>query len=476
MSIQVKCLLCGVQNSVTEARTAKRIRCQGCGESIRIAPDATIPNRPGLAEHSASGESTNPLLPQRDDRKNLGRWRFMGFIGMAGIVSLLFIDWFGIGSRDIDQQPSEELAANSVELPEQFPSDEPGLTTVSSNDRSVQRSPVGREYPSTSDNATSPTVAAGSSSELMTPALQVSWPEGTQSSAGVNASANAVQRQKIDSPTSGDVAETNERGKPPQLPVVLTPAPTSAAPGDLSDVNWAADGKPALERMLQKMKPKSAQDDFRVRCDALLAEVERFQNSGTEKDLRAAVLLVGVLRLPSAKIRLDQIVTDVFVDSLGHFVAAVQPGRPVGFRLHGFLPVDYTPKGSMDGVEFAGELAFKKTPPNLSATITGKVRLEGTQPQGILSVDISVLPDNINRIIPAQNSRRYDHTRIEPQIDYHGDSFRVTGLSPIRYQISVFYPRYRVETIAVKLSPRQSLNLGTVVLREIPSPQIKAAK
>lgn len=228
--------------------------------------------------------------------------------------------------------------------------------------------------------------------------------------------------------------------------------------------------------MLQKIKPQSARDDFKVRCDAILAEVERVQSGGTDKNPRAAVMLVGRITLPSPKLSFDQIVTDVFVDSQGHFVAGVQPGRPVGFRLHGFLPVDYTPKGSMDGVEYAGDLAFKKTPPNQSATVTTRIRLEGPQPQGKLHISASVLEDNTNRIKPASGSGADKQVAIEPQVEYRGDGFRIFGLSPIRYRLSIFCHPFRQETVTVTLQPKQSLDLGTVVLHEDPSPQIKAGK
>jgi hypothetical protein len=235
---------------------------------------------------------------------------------------------------------------------------------------------------------------------------------------------------------------------------------------DLTDRPWASDGKPALERMLKKIKPQSAQDDFKVRCDAIMAEVERLRDSGTEKTPRAAVLLVGRVKPPSTTIRPEQVVTDVFVDSQGHFVACVQPGKPVGFRLHGFLPLDYTPKGSMDGVEFAGELSFKKTPLNQSATVIGQVRLEGTQPPGQLRISAKVLEDNINRVPNRPDTDGGDRTSFTPQVEYRGNSFRITELSPIRYRLLIDYPRYGGETVTVTLKPRQNLNLGTVVLHE----------
>jgi hypothetical protein len=162
----------------------------------------------------------------------------------------------------------------------------------------------------------------------------------------------------------------------------------------------------------------------------------------------------------------------------GHFTAAVRAGRPVGFRLHGFQPLDFVPQGSTGLLEHAGQLELKPTPASQQGSLLGQLLLEDNQPlegrRPMLCCHDSVDTAAINwwngsRHFEADCNRGLN----VPGKLFPGGRFAFEGLSPIPYLLAVGADGYVTESRTMRLRPGEDKKLEPITLQRKRTGQIR---
>ena len=226
---------------------------------------------------------------------------------------------------------------------------------------------------------------------------------------------------------------------------MLRQSDTQAAAPALENADLAPDGKPEVDKLLAKLKAEPLiLQYFQKRMDKDLRNVTEYRAKHGE---RSAVVIVGRIEVPARELNGSQVEAQMQIAKDGYFCAAVKPGRPVGFRLHGFEPLDYVPKGSHDGVEYCGVLRMTKTLDRETATVRGSVVVEGGRAPADLRVGVSENVDNINWWNGTGGTEGSAGNPQQSPAAITGNNFQVSQLSPISYSIEIggsgFVDQYR---------------------------------
>jgi WD40 repeat protein len=152
----------------------------------------------------------------------------------------------------------------------------------------------------------------------------------------------------------------------------------------------------------------------------------------------------------------------------GYFVGAVkEAGRRVGFRLHGWQPVDLIPAGKPAAVEYVGTLRLKSLSEEMTAGFTAKVVLADEPNAAKANVTLSITMGPINTPNDAVEPRAGD---AEPYVVKPGVSpagvVRCGGLTPTEYSLSVTAPGYVEHYRLITFRPGQTTDLGTIKLEK----------
>jgi hypothetical protein len=169
------------------------------------------------------------------------------------------------------------------------------------------------------------------------------------------------------------------------------------------------------------------------------ADLETLKTYRTTPNGRPAVLLVG--RIQADKNAAQTVQAQSQISPSGCFSFLVREGVPVGFRLHGYDPLDYVPRGSEGLVESAGVLQMKRTPTSEQASLEGKLMFEGGAPQRYsmtLHDDIDMINWH-NASVGTHGSRGM--ATVPASLKGDG-SFRCGNLSPIRYWANLSIPGF----------------------------------
>ncbi|MCA9050284.1 MAG: hypothetical protein KDA89_16225 [Planctomycetaceae bacterium] len=228
-------------------------------------------------------------------------------------------------------------------------------------------------------------------------------------------------------------------------------------PLETKDEPWAEDGAPIVDKLFERLKARpeilqQLQPDYereRKNC-------EEYRKTHGE---RSAVVVVGQIKVPRGVVENHMVEAQMRLTKDGYFTAAVRPGLPLGFRLHGYDALDYIPRGSKDGVEYVGPLTMKPTNVRESSSLAGSVVFENGAPPNGFQVYASETVENINKY---NGSGGYAGARgvggPTPQIV--GNTFRFNGFSPIQYTIGVNSPGF--------VSRYREVNFGTNEERTLP--------
>jgi hypothetical protein len=229
--------------------------------------------------------------------------------------------------------------------------------------------------------------------------------------------------------------------------------------------------KPALQAALKK---EIDEDTAIVRlgvprhqlAEALKKEAEGQDTKAKPPD-KSKVAVVGRVSGPSfTPEENSRIQAQMRLLSDGYFSAHARVGVPIGFRLHGYQPLDYVPQGSDGFVEYAGELQLKKTPAAEQASLKGSVILEGAD--GLARPTVSVtLSDHVENINWSDNS-----AGIEPGSrgrTVQGSStpdgrFSFLSLSPIGYTLVLSAKDYVTERRYIRFDAREAKLLEPITL------------
>ncbi len=202
---------------------------------------------------------------------------------------------------------------------------------------------------------------------------------------------------------------------------------------NLDSVVPAPYGRPLVEELLKELRNDPIATQYFK--ENLYPSIEKIEIAHKGDDWRKTVVIVGKIEVPDRELDGMYVDAQMRICKGGYFCAAVRTGTPVGFRLHGYEPLDYIPRSSRDCVDYCGVLKMKRTSDRETASLEGTFEFEdGIQPTNFrISAGESV--DNINW---WNNSGGYQGARGNPKppaTQISGNRFTISKLSPIQYSI-----------------------------------------
>ena len=137
--------------------------------------------------------------------------------------------------------------------------------------------------------------------------------------------------------------------------------------------------------------------------------------------------------------------------------------RPVGFRMHGYAPLDLRLEGLSGEVVDVGTIHMKPLPKEELLTLRGKVRLEGRDTADGASVQLSVTHGPVNTPSNGTSGRPSWPADIRPEIIDSG-AFVAKYLSPVEYYCQVKAPGFVTKSFPVAFESGKDIDLGEIHL------------
>ena len=202
---------------------------------------------------------------------------------------------------------------------------------------------------------------------------------------------------------------------------------------------------------LRKTKPKLA-DELEGRLKQSQSEVDTYKRGH---------VVFGQVDVEGGKDP-RSVTSQMIILEDGYFVDAVGAAdRPIGFRLHGYEPLDVVPKGP-GPTENLGVIRMKPLPAGRLATVRGRLQIEARQgaprPDEI-EVTWSITSNPTNT--PSNGTEGYNPPYIVPAkaTVSHDGSFSLSGLSPTQYYLSVTAPNAVSQGRTVDFAPGETKQL-----------------
>jgi len=218
-----------------------------------------------------------------------------------------------------------------------------------------------------------------------------------------------------------------------------------------------------MEDLLEALRRSDKQalaDEIASRIERTRAEIQRYGGGH---------VIVGRVVLEGPEEQDPRLVTaQMEILPEGYFVGPVKDlVRPVGFRMHGYTPVDLALKGLSGPVVYVGHVRLKPLPENEKARVTGRIILEGDPDASSARVLLSIDTDPVNTPSNGVSGRPGGlwGEPLKPSIPPSGQ-FAADGFSPSRYYLAVSAPGYVEQWKYVTFRPGELLDLGTIVLEK----------
>lgn len=139
--------------------------------------------------------------------------------------------------------------------------------------------------------------------------------------------------------------------------------------------------------------------------------------------------------------------------------------RPVGFRMHQYVPFDLKLDGRSGDVINVGVIRMRRLPKQKLVPIKGKILLEGTDDASRATVSLSAAKGPVNTPSNGTNPRPRWPTPIELSVTPSGQ-VNGTGFSPMTYNCSITAPNYVARRMEVDFRPNSGADIGTVTLEK----------
>jgi serine/threonine protein kinase/formylglycine-generating enzyme required for sulfatase activity len=208
---------------------------------------------------------------------------------------------------------------------------------------------------------------------------------------------------------------------------------------------------PTLNKLMGQVSPVSA-------AQLLLRTASKFWLAGNHDTVHLVVGRVAVdgpvdpRRVQAQMLILDE---GCFVDAVG----AV--GKPIGFRHHGYEPVEVTPRGGPGFVEDLGTIRLKPLAKAREASLHGKIVLEGQPDARGAGVWLQIQTGPINSLSGGDEGDRGICLTSPVK---SGGEFVLEGIVPTEHFLYVHAPGYIPSFRPISVQPGQSLNLGAIRL------------
>jgi hypothetical protein len=137
--------------------------------------------------------------------------------------------------------------------------------------------------------------------------------------------------------------------------------------------------------------------------------------------------------------------------------------RPIGFRMHGYAPVDLQLRGKSGEIVDVGTVRLAAIPAAELLNLKGTVELEGVPDARAATVSLSVSNGPINTPHNGISPRGRWSAPIKATISPQG-AVSASGFSPIRYYCEISAPGHVKQVRYVTFTPGAGADLGTVRL------------
>ncbi|MFO0960781.1 MAG: hypothetical protein U0800_25655 [Isosphaeraceae bacterium] len=151
------------------------------------------------------------------------------------------------------------------------------------------------------------------------------------------------------------------------------------------------------------------------------------------------------------------------IEEGGYFVSAVgEIGKPVGFALHGYEPVEVIPDGEPRSIQDVGDVRLHPVEGARKARFTGKVAPEGRREVGgDVFAWLRISQPSINTPDGGYMGIQGQGIHVELAAD---GRLRADSLSPTNYSLSIGSPYYWPVGREVRLEPGEETDIGTIPL------------
>jgi hypothetical protein len=136
---------------------------------------------------------------------------------------------------------------------------------------------------------------------------------------------------------------------------------------------------------------------------------------------------------------------------------------PVGFRMHGYAPLDLELKGRSGEIVDVGSIHMKQLAKEQLLALRGRVQLEGQENAEGASVLLTVMNGPVNTPHNGTSPRPRWPSPVTAEVRNDG-SFGAEGFSPIKYYCTVQAPGYIKKAFSVAFEGDKDLDLGEIRL------------
>lgn len=150
----------------------------------------------------------------------------------------------------------------------------------------------------------------------------------------------------------------------------------------------------------------------------------------------------------------------------GYFAAETKDlERPIGFRMHGYAPLDLPLQGKKGDLVDVGTLHLTPFPASRLCALTGKITFLGTVDPTKVAVQLSVRAGSLNTPNGGSSPRPHWPAPVPARVDGEG-GISATGFSPIEYWCQITGPDIVEKGFPARFTEGQTLDLGTVQVEQ----------
>ncbi|EMI56886.1 WD40 repeat domain-containing serine/threonine protein kinase [Rhodopirellula sallentina] len=197
-----------------------------------------------------------------------------------------------------------------------------------------------------------------------------------------------------------------------------------------------------------------------LRHNDSIPDVFRERVEACRKEFPGYPVIYGTVRVEGNTSPTD-IAAQMSIEDDGTFACSVADlDDPIGFRKHGYDPIDLIPSDFGSEIVAVGEVLMTPVESSESAAVIGQVS-SGISGIRSLSIHCTLGPINSPRGRTDPNSHQPRAIRIKT--DDHG-KFQIEDLSPASHLVSISGVRYRPKYLPLHLKPGQTIDLGEITL------------
>jgi len=215
----------------------------------------------------------------------------------------------------------------------------------------------------------------------------------------------------------------------------------------------------ALEEILQSLRKVD-----RATGDAFEKRVEELKQLAVKR--RTGHVVIGQIQVEGKTLPVD-VASQVHMFPDGYFLDAIRkPGESIGFRAHGYEPVDVTPEGP-GPIEDLGIIRMKPLSADRTGSAEGSVmikKLPGAPKLDQVDIRWTILGFPTNSLTrPGAYPRSPARTSLKSKVAADG-SFSITGMVPAKYRLTVKAPNCLTQVLDVDFAEKETTKVEPILI------------